>query len=50
MEALKTAIQKIKIDGVVDQFFAITSYDAVGKEFDANGNILKSLRDRKSVV
>ena len=45
MEALKTAIQKIKIDGVVDQFFAITSYDAVGKEFDANGNILKSLRD-----
>lgn len=31
MEALKTAIQKIKIDGVVDQFFAITSYDAVGK-------------------
>lgn len=45
MEALKTAVQKIKINDISKQFFAITSYDAVGKEFDVTGEIRKSLRD-----
>lgn len=45
MTNLKLAVQKAKVAGVMQQIAAITSYDAVAKDFNADGTVKTSLAD-----
>jgi len=42
---LKAAVQKVKVNDVVKQIAAITSYDAVAKELNEDGTVKVSLKE-----